>query len=89
MTKAYRYMTPIKKEDLPRSKRLPEYDYCLREFLDSGQDACMVRIDALPSKDKGVILSSLKWRVKKSEFKNIHVFMRKGNIYLEKVKNNE
>lgn len=80
----------MSKEHLPKSKRLPEYDYCLKEFLDSGQDACMVRIDALPSKDKGVILSSLKWRIKnKSEFKNIHVFMRKNEIYLEKVKGNE
>ena len=79
----------MSKEHLPKSKRLPEYDYCLKEFLDSGQDACMVRIDALPSKDKGVILSSLKWRVKKSEFKNINVLVRKGNIYLKKVKNNE
>ena len=75
----------MSKEHLPRSKRLPQYDDCLKEFLDSGQDACMVRIDALPSKDKGVILSSLKWRIKnRSEFKNIHVFMRKNEIYLER-----
>jgi hypothetical protein len=87
--KKYRYITPMSKEHLPKSKRLPEYDYCLKEFLDSGQDACMVRIDALPSKDKGVILSSLKWRIKKTEFKNINVLVRKGNIYLKKVKNNE
>jgi len=68
-------------------RRLPQYDECLREFLESGYAHWKVNLKALPSKNVRVVLSSLKWRVKnKPEFKNIRVFMNKNQIYLEKVK---
>ena len=90
MKKKFRYGNPLEKTELPSPKRLPQYDECLREFVSSGSDAWKIDKASLRSKDERVILSSLKWRVKnKSEFKNIHVFMRKNEIYLEKVKNNE
>jgi hypothetical protein len=88
MNKKYKYGTPIPREDLPQGpRRLPQYDECLREFLASGHDVWKVNIDALPSQDIRVVLSSLKWRINnKPEFKNIRTFLREGKIYLERVK---
>ncbi len=81
----YKYGKPIKEGDLPKpSRRLPEYDECLKEFLDSGHKVWKVSKEALPSKKTRIILSSLKWRTNKKEFRNIKVFMRKNNVYLEK-----
>jgi len=72
-----------------RRKRLPQYDWCLSEFLKSGDKYWKVKIEELPSKKPRVILSSLKWRIKnKSEFKGIKAFMSKGKIYLERVEEN-
>jgi len=69
-----------------RRKRLPQYDECLRDFLKSGANGWVVDLDALPSKDPNVVLSSLKWRVRnKAEFAQIRVFMSKNEIYLERV----
>jgi hypothetical protein len=95
--KEYRYGTPIPREELPKpTKRLPEYDECLREFMSSGHDIWKINLDALPGKNMRVVLSSLKWRTKhKREFKKIKVFMRKNSVYLERelhfeeVKDNE
>ena len=88
--KKFKFGKPVSPEQVPKPrKRLPEYDACLKEFLASGYDHWKVNINALPSKKPRVILSSLKWRVKnKPEFKNIRVFMHKGQIYLEKVRDN-
>ena len=86
------YGTPIKKEELPKpTKRLPQYDECLRAFIKSGSELWKVNIKVLPSKNIRVILSALNWRINhKPEFKDkrIHAFMRGNNIYLEKVKEN-
>ena len=72
-----------------RRKRLPDYDYCLREFLQSGNKFWKVNIEALPSDKPRVVLSSLKWRTKnKPEFKGIKVFMNKKQVYLERVDDN-
>lgn len=86
MKKEYKYGAPISKEDLPHGpRRLPQYDECLEEFLRSGDEVWKVSLDALPSKNVRVVLSSLKWRTKhKPEFKKIKVFMRKNNVYLER-----
>jgi hypothetical protein len=86
MSKKYKYLKPVTREELPKpTKRLPEYDQCLKEFIESGHEICKVNMDALPSKKIRVILSSLKWRIKhRSEFGNIKVFMRNNQIYLEK-----
>lgn len=66
-------------------KRLPEYDECLREFLDSGQIRWKVNIEALPSNEPKIVLSSLKWRTKNIEqFKNIRVFMNDNQVFLER-----
>lgn len=82
------YGTPVKKDELPKpTKRLPQYDDCLKAFLSSEADLWKVNIDALPSRDIRVVLSSLKWRIKhRPEFKDIQVFMRRNSIYLEKTK---
>jgi hypothetical protein len=86
----FRYGEPAEKEAVRTSRRLPQYDECLREFLNSKSEVWKVKIEALPSKNIMVVLSSLKWRTKnKSEFKNIRVFMRRNNIYLEKVKDDK
>lgn len=86
----FRYGGPISPKEMPKPrKRLPQYDECLREFLGSGHAHWKVNIDVLPSKNIRVILSSLKWRTNKPEFRNIRVVMSKNQIYLEKVKNNE
>ena len=84
----FKYGKPVSSEEIPKPRRrLPQYDECLEEFLKSGYDLWQVNINALPSKKPRVILSSLKWRIKhRSKFKNIHVFMHKNKIYLEKVK---
>jgi hypothetical protein len=91
MKKKFIYGSPLDKAELPSPKRLPQYDECLREFVSSGSDAWKVDKASLPSKDERVILSSLKWRTrgKLKEFGNIHVFMKKKEIYLEKVKPNQ
>ena len=82
----FKYGVPISPSEAPKSrKRLPEYDDCLREFKKSGHKNWKVNINALPSKDPRVILSSLKWRTKhKEEFKGIQVIMSKNEIYLER-----
>jgi len=87
----HKYVQPISSEEfLMSTRRLPQYDECLKEFIESEDEICRVNIAALPSKNSRVVLSSLKWRIKtKPAFKNIRIFLRKGNIYLEKVKNNE
>ena len=90
--KEIEYGTPIKREELPKpTKRLPQYDDCLRAFIKSGTELWKVNINVLPSKNIRVVLSALKWRINnKPEFKDkgIHAFMRGNNIYLEKVKEN-
>lgn len=79
------YGKPIDPKKVGR-KRLPQYDECLTEFLNSGSKAWIVDINALPSKDPRVVLSSLKWRIKRfSEYKGIRAFMSEGKIYLERV----
>ena len=88
--KKYRYGKPVKTEEIPKTRRLPEYDECLKEFLESGAKIWMVNKEAMPSKKTKVILSSLKWRVdNKPEFKHIRVFVRKYRIYLERVNHEE
>ena len=87
--KRFRYGVPVSPEEMPKPrKRLPQYDECLKEFLESRHKYWKVNIDRLPSKKPRVVLSSLKWRIKNKpkRFKNIRVFMSKNNIYLEKVK---
>jgi len=83
-----KYGTPLTAEELPEpGKRLPQYDDCLKDFLKSDSTYWKVNIDALPSKKLRVVLSSLKWRTKhRPEFRNVRVFMRKKNIFLEKVR---
>ena len=86
-TEESKYGHPPTPKEIPKPKRLPQYDKCLREFLASGDDIWIVNMDALPSKNPRTILSSLKWRTKnKSEFKGIRAFMSKGKIYVEKEK---
>ena len=91
MSKKRKYGTPVNKEKIAKLKRrLPQYDECLKDFLASGDEMWKVNIDALPSPNIRVILSSLKWRTgNKPEFKGIHVFSRKKNVYLEKVRDND
>lgn len=86
--KKFKYGKPISLDKIPKPrKRLPQYDECLREFLESKYTHWEVDLNALPSKKPRVVLSSLKWRVKnKPEFREIRVFMHKGKIYLEKIK---
>lgn len=83
----FKYGRPIDaKKVASRRKRLPQYDECLREFLNSDSEAWIVDITELPSKEPRVVLSSLKWRIKHfDEFKGVKAFMSKGEIYLEKV----
>ena len=85
----FKYGKPIDPKKVGR-KRLPQYDECLAEFLNSGSKAWMVDINALPSNDPRVVLSSLKWRIKHfpEEYKGIRAFMSKGKIYLERVDEN-
>jgi hypothetical protein len=87
MSSNYKYGKPIDSKVMPKSrKRLPQYDECLKEFLNSKANCWEVNLEALPSKNEMVVLSSLKWRIKNySEYKDIKVVMSKGKIYLEKV----
>ena len=91
MSKKYRYGAPVSPEEVPKQRRrLPQYDECLREFLNSGHQFWRVDIKTLPSDKLKVILSSLKWRTKnKQDFKHIRVFVRKNRIYLERVNDEE
>jgi hypothetical protein len=91
MSKKSKYGTPVSREKVSKLKRrLPQYDECLKEFLKSRDEVWRVNIDALPSKNIKVILSSLKWRTKnKPEYSSIHIFSRKKEVYLEKSDNNE
>jgi hypothetical protein len=84
---SFKYGKPIAPKEMPKArKRLPQYDECLREFLNSESEYWEVNLDALPSKDVMVVLSSLKWRTKNnSEFSGVKVVMNKGKIFLEKV----
>jgi hypothetical protein len=73
-----------------RRKRRPEYTKCLQEFLESGDKAWKVELGVLPSKKPRVVLSSLKWRIRKfPEFKGVKAFMTNGEIYLERVDKDE
>jgi len=89
----YKFGEPIDSKEMPKSKRrLRQYDECLREFLASGCSNWKVNIEALPSTNARVILSSLKWRLNNvDEFKGkgINAFLNKSQVYLEIVKNNE
>jgi hypothetical protein len=90
--KNFKYGKPLSSKEAPKPrKRLPEYDEALREFLNSGADYWMIDIKALPSKDPMVVLSSIRWRIKNKpdQLGNIRVFMRKSNIYLQKVKDDK
>ena len=84
--KKFRYGVPISPSEMPEPrKRLPQYDECLREFLDSGQNYWEVDMSSLPSQKSRVVLSSLKWRIKnKAEFEGIQAIMQKNKIYLKK-----
>jgi hypothetical protein len=85
---AYKYGKPIASDKVPKGrKRLPQYDECLREFLSSNSNYWEVNLDALPSKNVMVVLSSLNWRANKiEEFKGkLRVIMRDRKIFLEKV----
>ena len=82
-----KYGEPVRRIQVPKpTKRLPQYDECLKEFLESSSELWKVRFDALPSKDIRVVISALKWRINhRPEFKNIRIFMRNNQIYLEKI----
>ena len=86
-TKKSKYGHPPASNEIPKPKRLPQYDECLRDFLSSKDSIWAINMVALPSKNPRTILSSLKWRVKNNpEFKGIRVFMHKDKIYLEREK---
>jgi hypothetical protein len=87
----HKYGEPVMKSEIPEpTKRLPQYSECLTEFLESESDLWKVNIKTLPSRNIRVIISSLKWRTKNfPQFKNINVFMRGNEVYLEKVKDIE
>jgi len=86
--KESKYGIPLSDVVKPKpKKRLPQYDECLREFLNSGDTFWKVKIEALPSQDVKVIVSSFKWRVNNvDEFmkKGITVFLNKNQVYLQK-----
>lgn len=86
--KEIEYGKPVSRDQLPKpTKRLPQYDECLRAFLKSKSEIWQVNIVALPSKNIRVVLSSLNWRIKhRPEFRNIRVFMRNNQVYLEREK---
>lgn len=86
--KKFKYGVPVAVDVMPQPrKRLPQYDECLKEFLDSGHDNWEVVVNALPSQNPRVVLSSLKWRIKnKSEFKDIKAIMKDNRIYLTREK---
>jgi hypothetical protein len=87
MNNNYRYGKPIESKNMPGAKkRLPQYDECLMEFLNSYASCWEVNLDALPSNNPTVVLSSLKWRIKNDVmYGGIKVVMSKGKIFLEKV----
>jgi hypothetical protein len=88
MSNNHKYGKAISSREMPKPKRrLPQYDECIEEFVNSKDTFWEVNLDALPSKDIMIILSSLKWRVnEKPDYKkSIRVVMSKGKIYLEKV----
>ena len=88
--KNVKYGTPVDASEIfKRKKRLPEYDDCLTKFLESEDKAWEVNLDVLPSKKPRIVLSSLKWRTKKSKFKGIQVIMKKKKIYLKRVEEDE
>lgn len=91
--KESKYGIPLSNVVKPKpKKRLPQYDECLREFLNSGDTFWKVKIEALPSQDVKVIVSSFKWRVNNvDEFmkKGITVFLNKNQVYLQKERVNE
>ena len=83
-----KYGKPISAENMPKSrvKRLPQYDEALKEFLEAKSNYYEVNLEALPSSNVRVVLSSLKWRIKNnSEFSCIKAVMHDNKIYLEKV----
>jgi hypothetical protein len=86
--KKFKYGMPINPKEMPKPReRLPQYDECLKEFLESGHNHWEVNINALPSQKPRVVLSSLKWRIKnKPEFKGIKIVMHKNKIFLEREK---
>lgn len=87
MSSNHKYGKPIGAKEMPKPKRrLPQYDECLEEFLNSIDNYWEVNLDTLPSKNVMIILSSLKWRIKNnSKYENITVVMSKGKIFLQKV----
>ena len=89
--KKFKYGEPLKESQLPEpTKRLPQYDDCLSEFLSSKSNLWKVNIDALPSKNIRVVISALKWRINhRPDYRGIRVFMRHNQVYLGKVKSNE
>jgi hypothetical protein len=84
----FKYGKPLSSKEMPKPrKRLPQYDECLREFLESGYNHWEVDVTALPSQKPRVVLSSLKWRIKnKPEFKGIRIVMHRNKIFLEREK---
>lgn len=84
----FKYGAPLSPNKMPEPrKRLPQYDDCLKEFLESGYDYWEVNTNALPSQKPRVVLSSLKWRTKnKPEFKGIKIVMHQNKIFLEREK---
>ena len=91
--KESKYGIPLSNVVKPKpKKRLPQYDECLREFLNSGDTFWKVKSEALPSQNVKVIVSSFKWRINNvDEYKGkgIQVFLKKNQVYLEKVSVNE
>jgi len=86
--KKFKYGVPVSPNVMPKPrKRLPQYDECLKEFLNSGYSHWEIDMNALPSQKPRIVLSSLKWRVKNnSDFKDIQVVMHKNKIYLTRGK---
>jgi hypothetical protein len=82
---SYKYGKPI--TSMPKArKRMPQYDECLNEFLASNSNYWEVNLDALPSKDVRIILSSLKWRINSNpSYSGIRAVMHDKKIFLEKV----
>jgi hypothetical protein len=87
MMSNYKYGKPIESKNMPKAKkRLPQYDECLKEFVDSNANYWEINLEELPSKNVMIILSSLKWRIKNNtEYNGIKVVMSKGKIFLQKV----
>jgi hypothetical protein len=83
-----KYFKPITSDKMPKPRtRLPQYDMCLEEFLASNSNYGEVNLEALPSKNERIVLSSLKWRINNNpSFKGIRAIMHDKKIFLEKVK---